>query len=464
MATALIHDTATPSSTADDGAIGQRLNAADRLMLVAHAGLRKLGHPGFCCQTHVWTAGRIDVDALRDALTRLNARFPVITSRLDESSDGTGASWRFQPGASVELHQFDAVDETALRLYAESLSDSELDLARHDPVAFHLVHLPDDRDVFIIKFTHVLMDGKAPELVLREINRCHDAGGCLDDEPKRKAQRPGQSQPDADEMAAHLARFDRGRRIRAALRVVGSHIRLPEKFVTLDPPDLGEWRFAPFRLSVRTLDAEETRALSARVKRLCGFVNLAPALLASAFRAIRSLTPQEQEGRSVYQTELPLNLRPPGRFEPVFHNFMSFIPLRARGADLGDRDELTLRLNARMREQLRRGIDLGNLQMMAVMAPRARLLARHLLERMKRHPFSLGFGYQGPVVPGLDQFCGRPVRQLYVLNAGGSPPGMTLQVNQCLGRLNLCATYVSSGVPDDLAEAFLGELAADLTR
>ncbi len=464
MPTALIHSGADLSAAAHDDSGGQRLNAADRLMLVAHSGLRRLGHPGFCCQTHLWTAGRIDAEALREALARLNARYPVITARLDEGLDGSGPSWRFRRGATVQLHEFDAADEAAVRAYAETLSSSELDLDRHDLIAFHVVHLPDHRDVFIMRFTHVLMDGKAPELVLREINRCHADMGAADRESSGAAEHPDKQQHSQDEMAAHLARFDRRQRVRTALRVVGSHIRLPEKFVTLDPPDLDEWRFAPFRMSVRTLDEDATSALSARVKRLCGFVNLAPALLAGTFRAIRSVTPQEQNGRSVYQTEVPLNLRPPGRFEPVFRNFMSFIPLRARGVELADRDELTLHLNSQMRHQLRRGIDLGNLQMMAVMAPRARLLARHLLERMKRHPFSLGFGYQGPVVPGLERFCGRPVRQLYAINAAGSPPGMTLQVNQCLGRLNLCAAYVSSGVPDSLAEAFLEELAADLTR
>ena len=454
--------------TATDARRDRRyLNAADRLMLVGHESLRDLGHGGFQCQTHVWLRRRVDVDALRDALGRLNRRHPVVTARLDDAGRKETAFWRYRPEADVELEEttLDQSDPAAVWRHPERLFMTPMDLDRHDPVSFHLLHLPDGRDVFVIRFCHALMDGKAPEFVLKEID------DCFAPQEEAWAEAPGggvashealQSGEDGDEISAHLDRFDRKRRIRAALRVVRSHVRLPVRSLTLDPPGPAGWLYEPYRIAVRSLDGPQTRIILERAKRLCGFANLSPLVLASVFRAVSRLTPRKQTGRTWFQTDVPLNLRLPGRAEPIFRNFMSFIQMSARGAELHDRDALARAMNARMRDQLRRGIDLGNLQMMALMSRHLWLLRRHVLERAKRHPFTLGFGYQGPVVKGLESFCGRPVDWIYTLNSALSPPGITLQVNQFRGRLNLALTYISSGVPETLANEFLDTIMSDL--
>lgn len=437
----------------------QYLNAADRLMFVAHKGLRSLGHPGFQCQTHVWLRGRVDVHALREALALLQQRYPVVTSRSVIPDRQEGPYWEFQPDADVELHEaaLEGSDESAVHGYAEKIYVRPIDHDRVDPISFHLLHLPDGRDVFLLRFGHSLMDGKAPEFVLQEINRFHAQGG-----ENSTAIKPNGADHEPDELAAYLDRFDRKQRVRAALRVIRSHIRLPSRLMSLDPPDLSDLLFEPFRIAVRSLDEAQTEVVTKRTRQLCGFMNMSPVVLASAFRAISRLTQRRQNKRTCFQTDVPLNLRPPGRFEPIFHNFMSFIQLRATGAELGHRDELTQALNSRMRDQLRRGMELGNLQMMTVMSRYERLLAKHIKERMKKHPFTLAFGYQGPAVSGLEIFCGQEVDRLYTLNTGMSPPGITLQVNQFRGRLNLSVSYVSSGVPEALTNAFLDTMIEDL--
>lgn len=446
-----------PVGAPPDVTVGDRqvLNAPDRLMAVAHQGLRAMGHAGFLCQTHVWTKGRIDMGRLADALGALSRRYPVVTSRLvNERSDG-GPAWRFRPGAECALHEatLDRSDPDDVRRHAEALFARETDLDRVDPIDFHVLHLPDDRDVLIVRWCHALMDGKAPELVIHEIDRLASS------DPDETLSEPASSH---DEILAHLRRASRWRRMRCALRVVGGQIRLPVRSVTLVPPDAPAWVVDPPRIAVRTLDAGRTDALTTRVKRLCGFANLAPAVLASAYRVTSRMSPRRQGRRTVFQTDVPLNLRPPGATSPVFRNFMSFVSLRASFAELGNRDELTKLLSVRMRDQLRRGIDLGNMQMMLIMSRWAAALTSHIKDRLQRKPLTLGFGYLGPVAPGLRQICGASIDNLYTLNSTLSPPGMTLQGNQFGGRLNLALAYIDQVIPESTAGEFLDSVVRDL--
>ncbi|MFQ5410920.1 MAG: condensation domain-containing protein [Phycisphaerae bacterium] len=440
-------------------AFRQPLNAADRLMLVAHNGMRRLGHCGFLCQTHVWLKGRLDLDALRRAVAKLHQDYPILSARLVTPGDKSAPYWQSESRSEVDLREatLDGSDNAAVWHYAENLFTEPLDLHQQAPIAFHLLHWPDARDVLIVRFSHALMDGKAPEFMLSELNRRHESARTSPLTDQLKSCTTG-----SDEMADYLDRFDRRHRLRAALRVVGSHIKLPVRSATLAQQDEPSWITEPTRILVRTLDTDQTAALTERVKRLCGFANLAPAVLAGIFRAIHFLTPHKEHRRSGFKTDVPLNLRPPGIAEPIFRNFMSFIQMSAMEAEMGDRDQLTRTLNAKMRDQLRRGIDLGNLQMMAIMARHEKLLARHLLERMRKDPIALGFGFLGPVIPGLETFLDQEVEWLYTLNSALSPPGVVLQVNQFRGRMNLILTYISEAVPEPLAESFLDTIMEDL--
>ncbi|MBX3394515.1 MAG: hypothetical protein KF841_04020 [Phycisphaerae bacterium] len=444
----------SPMTAAQTTGCVQPLNAADRLMLVAHEGMRRLGHPGFQCQTHVWLDGRLDVGKFRSALASLERQYPVITSRL--ARDRRGIPYWSAHAGPVKFTELDessdeqaTVWRTGERLFAEPL-----DPDRHPPIEFHLLHLPDGRDVLLLRFSHVLMDGKGPEFALSEISRLHaeESASTIPAMPCAH-----------DELAEHLSRIGRRRRFSAAMQVVRSQIKLPIRSGVLARGDVSQWCHGPLRILVREMDEARTRAAIDRVRRLCGFANLSPAVLASVFRAIRAFTDKPIGRRTGFQTDVPLNLRAPGKIHPVFRNYMSFIRMCARADELEDRDALTRSLNAYMRDQIRRGVDIGTAQMMSLMAPMEKLLARHLVDRMRKDPISLGFGFLGPVLAGLESFCGRRVDRLYSLNASISPPGMVLQVGQFRGRMSLAMTYIEEKVPDELANRFAEFIMDDLT-
>ena len=444
--------------------ISQSLNAVDRLMLSAHNSLREIGHSGFHCQTHLWLRERLDVSALRNALRCLSLRYPVMTSRLVQPGGANGPYWQFRPGALCKLHEtvLGRSDTDSVWRYAGDLFSAPLDHDRIDPTAFHLLHLPDGRDVLLMRFSHVLMDGKAPELLLNQIESCHhkqDEMCPVEGHANERASRPCRN---GDAMMAHLNGFKRIRRYRAALRVVGSHLHMPARSVTLAPPTTSELTLERYGIDVRSLDESQTKAITDRAQRLCGFTNLTPAVLASVFRAVARINSGKQTTRYCLRTDIPLTLRPPGRSDPIFRNLISFIQLSAKALELGDRDHLTQVLHSQMRNQLRRRIDLGNLQMMTALSRHRWLLRKYIVAHIRKYPCTLDYCFMGPVAEHLERFCGRAVDWLYTLNTTTSPQGVALQVNLFRGRMNLVMTYVSETMPKALASTFLDTIIEDL--
>lgn len=436
----------------------QFLNAADRLMLVAHKALRSVGHGGFQCQAHVWCRGRIDVDRLRRALARLQGNYPIITARLEEPGGRRAPSWVFRPESAPGLAERNLAsgEPDEVRAYGEHLFADPMDHDRVDPVAFHLLHLPDGRDVFMLHYGHVLMDGKAPEYLLMELSRCFDEA-CEGASPDGPLDPIGK-----DEFAAHLFRFPFGRRFKAGWSAVFGQVRWPEAPVIMTPPDMMDWHCEPYGICVRHMTDEQTRHVIARSKRICGFQNLTPLILASAFRTVARLTPRPQTSDSFFQADVPLNLRPPGRKSPIFQNLMSFVSMEIRRADLSDRDVAAQKLYVHLRRQLSRSMDLGNEQLISALAPLAFLMERHIRSRARKVPSTFGFGFLGPIAPELEQFCGQETEMFYAVNSALSPPGITLQVNQFRGRLNAMITYIVGPVTRVGADQFLDTFVDDL--
>jgi len=400
---------------------------------------------------------------MNDAIGRLALHHPVMTSRID---GGVEPGWRSSPDRSPAVRVHPLIDDTessVLRL-AESLLAEPWDLDRVDPIAFHVLHRLCGRDVLIVQWNHALMDGKAPELLLAELNRvCETARAKPTSSPTEGGPFINDTGCDVSgDFGEVLRRHSNWRRFVASSRIIAAHMVPPARSVTLEPQRKPEWVFRPIRIAVRSLDAAVTAALSDRVRRTCGLLNLTPAILASVYRVMARLTPRKVTSRSIFRTDVPLNLRSPGATGPIFRNYMSFISLHAKNDELKSRDELTRLLHARMREQLARSADIGNLAMMDWMSQRPGLLHKHLLSRMQRYPLTLGFGFLGPLTAGLDNVLGVPIERFYTLNMAMSPPGLTLQANLCRGRLNLAATYIEAVVPESLAAEFLDGVVEDL--
>src|SRR5262245_47403518 len=143
----------------------QDLNPVDRVMWCVDRAIRGMGYPGFKTQMLVWLSGRVDAASLGRAIAQLSRRHPVIASRLTESDDDDDAEvyWSFRPGSVCPLREatLESADREAVLDHAAKLLSAIDDPSQADPMAFHLLHRGNGRDVFLIQYNHMLTDNGA---------------------------------------------------------------------------------------------------------------------------------------------------------------------------------------------------------------------------------------------------------------------------------------------------------------
>lgn len=433
-----------------------RLNEIDRVLVQGDVQLRAAGLRGYIQQSQVWVAGRLNVDEMRSAIGRLRDRFPVLTSRLKCTGPRASWCWEFQsaPTASreLELIHLDNADDSQLATHAERIFNQEIDPTRQDPVTFYLVRGATS-DLFLLQWHHVLMDGKAGDFLLRELDRefVEEVGELAS--PRATAQ-----------IHEYLRSFSWRRQLSGFGRFVKNH---PTRGKTVSMFPTAQEHFdrqaTDMRLLIRSFTVEQTAEFMARTRHVCGFPNATPALLASAFRAVRELTPQAVTSRSVFYTLIPINLRAPNAADPLFCNYQTYVRARVEATQLDDRDKLVKVLQTQMRNQLREGADVGFLRGFDLMSRLPQWVVHKSQKRVLRLTSFL-FGYHGSAAE-LDSFCGRPVDRLIAgIPMVAAPPGLGFAANQAVDRLNLIVSHLPAAVPPTLADAFVGYVADDLLR
>jgi hypothetical protein len=448
----------------------QRLNAADRAMLTVDRVLRGMGGQGFETQTLVWLSARLDVAALKAAVGRLSARHPVIAARVVEAGAG-GPCWRFRPGAVCPLRETDLPSDNpaAVLEHASQLLAAPSDPAEVDPLRFHLLHRPDGQDVFLVQYSHALMDNNASVLLLQELDQLSrpvpdspEAWPPLAPPSSSSGGEGGARGEGRDLVWEYLRRFPRERRRRAASSTARLWGRVLRGGIAALSDGAGRAVPAGVRIATRCLEPDATRALQAGVIKASGFPNLSMALAGSAFRAIRQLTPRQEAPGRGFLAGIGVDLGLRGRRGLILQNLVSLVPVGARPEDLEDRDRLLRMLSRQMRERLAGEADLGLLQLVALLGRHPRPDARWLVEHFLRHGFSLWYAYFGSLDAAGDSFCGAPVERVFYTGPAWSAVGLTLLVNQHRGRLFLQATCTPESVPEALAHRFLDHVVGDL--
>lgn len=435
----------------------QPLNAMDRSLLGVNRALRGMGCPDFSTQALVWLSGRADSVRVRTAVARLSQRYPILAARLVDT-ERNGPYWMFRPGAGCPLHEAELGSEKpeeVLDLAARLLSEPG-DPAKSDPIRFHLIHRPDGRDVFLMQYSHALMDNGDAVPLLRELDRLSGASA---DESE------GAHSPIPDLLAEYIRRFPRGRRLKAALRTLDVRFRkLRGRPATLGKELDGR---APvrFRIATRRLERHEVRAVEQRVIRTCGVPSLSMALLGSAFRAIEKLV-GEREARRNLVAGIGVDLVPPGITRPVFQTLASVVPIFTRLDALADRDALLRTLHQQFRHRLESAADLGTVQLANFFqAPGAVLRQRFAdwsVRRLMGRGYSLWYAYFGSLDAVGSRFCDTAIEDVYYCASTWPPMGLTLLVNRFRGALLFQATYIPESVPELLANQFLDTMIGDL--
>jgi hypothetical protein len=430
----------------------------DRSLLGVNRALRGMGCPDFSTQALVWLSGRANVARVRAAVARLGRRYPVLAARLVETGRNE-PHWLFRPGAECPLHEAELGSEKpeAVLDFAGRLLSEPGDPAKTDPIRFDVLHRPDGRDVFLMQYSHALMDNGDAVPLLRELDRL---SGPSADESERA------HPPVPDLLAEYIQRSPRGRRLKSALRTLDVRFRK----LRSPPATLGknlEDRSAPvrFRIATRRLERPEVRAVEQRVIKGCGVPGLSMALLGSVFRSLEKLAGERVAGRNLV-AGIGVDLVPPGVTRPVFQTLASVVPIFTRPEALADRDALTRVLHQQFRHRLESAADLGTVQLASFFQkPGASLRQRFAdwsVRRLMGRGYSLWYAYFGSLDAVGERFCDTAIEDVYYCASTWPPMGLTLLVNRFRGDLLFQATYIPESVPEPLANAFLDAVIGDL--
>ena len=432
-------------------------------MLATDRVLRQIGQPDFETQTLVWLDGRLDRDRLHRGLSRFAAAHPLIAARLDETN-AAAPLWRIPAVAEARLHEATLQASTAAAVHdcAARLLATPHDPATTDPMRFHLLHLPDGRDVFLLQYTHILTDNNAALLVVREIDRL--AAGSADDSGRSAA-----TSDEHDAVAAYLARYSRRQRIAAAWRVLDLRFRRHRRgalTLTGQQPPVSPWNQngpVRFGLTARTLDTAASADVARRSAEICGLPSTSMALLAATFRAIGRHTCEPRSRRRSLFAGIGVNLSPGAAPGFRFQNLMSIVPLRAGWDDLDDYDSLVRMLREQFRERLEHAADLGLVELARFVSTRPRL-ANRTVRRVMLGGYSLWYACFGSLDAAGREFCGAGIDDVYFTAPTWPPMGLTLLGTQFRGRLRLQAISLPDLVPSETIEAVLDAMLGDLQR
>lgn len=410
----------------------------------------------------VWTDGRLDRDALRERIALLAGTYPELSSRLVRRG-GDRAHWALV-GGTPPIREHDLSSEEDVLALVTALVARPMDLERGPPAEFHLLHAGEG-DVLMLRWSHLLTNGGGFERILREFPRLGGTDTRFGPDPLR----------------AYLREVPLGRKVRALPSYLWDRL-VPSARAGAEPTDLVRYpavieapavmEGAPcsVHVALRELDVESTRAMEKRAGRVAGLGGLVPAIVASCFRAVARVR-GDVEGRSLCRTMIPIALRPrsAGRV-PVLTNLAPNLPVAARGSELDDREALTALIASQVRDHLRSGFDLGQVQVASwVAGPVGWWLLRRWARRVRTgivwmQP-TFTFTHRGTVAEDALSVCG--VRITRAHEAMIPPAGLLVETARCGGRLQLSVTVtVEEGVDgqaaaDRLADAILADLASE---
>jgi hypothetical protein len=445
-----------PANSSHSAHGAQRLNPLDAAICYAERSVREMGYPGFETQMLLWLSGRLNVARLRQSLLHLTQRRPVVTARLSGSKESSENQpcWCLQE-APVELIEFtltSAEPDAVIQYAAESISKNH-DLAVNAPLRFHLVHRSNGQDVFLMQYSHVLMDKSASVLVLREINELYwqqkEQPIAMVVEPPNLLHRYLMRLPIAQRRAASRGAVELHKSVmrgRAAILGTGAEAK-PGR--------------ATLCVATRMLERQSARALYDRSANVCGLPNLSMVVLASAFRTIERLGSAERNATRNYVAAIGLDMKQRQEDRELLQNLISVVPIFAQPGKLADRDRLVRNLSQQMRDRLRDRVDWGMLRLVNTFHRNPRYI-RWVAEHLARWTYSLWYAYFGSLDAIGDRFCGLSIESAYYIGPTWSPMGLSLLANQFQGRMHFQVTYDPELVGSNGGEAFLDALLEDL--
>ncbi len=407
------------------------LATAERTMLAAgqgeHAGLTvlRLG-PG------------LEVAALRSAAARLAAASPIAAARLSKPFLGL-PRWQWP----TETHPSFPVDETSGAL--DELCARRLNQASPAAVRFDVLDGPRG-STLVMRWRHLLLDGKGAELLLCELARL--ASGTA-------APRPASWGPITPRPAGWRAELDEAERFKDHFYALA---RTP--IVSLGGPPS---RRGAAEFHVEQFSGAESARITARstaaaheLFQMCWFLACAMRMHHAVLRR-RGLDPES------YQANCPVQERKRGARHPIWQNHVSQLFFRLLPSELSDLAAATRALQEQFVSQTRQRLDLAFATTSRLLRRMpARLYLRMILKGSHGHLTSFFFSHTGEFLPECRSFCGATIEHGWHVPSVCQPPGTGVFFSRRDARLTATIAWRDGVLGDGELETMCAQLRADL--
>lgn len=414
------------------------LNGCDYLMLGFEYELRRHGYAGNSCQIDLDLDTTIAPEVLRQRLTELVHRHPILRAR---PGGWFMPKWK-RPGAQTPLPQVRV--HRARPGLREQLCDEPLQLQRGELLRFDLIEQEGGRMQIVFTWAHTLMDANSAEHFVALIGRPELPLPALDPKPaprlpktfREKLQLARKSVLQLDEFIKHQPRTV-GVRYPAAAKVQRFRVE----------------RFSP----------EETARIRSNGVKLCGAFGGAQFHAAAVLVELHQLHQRVGKPSASYVLPVPVSLRPKGTVEPLFCNQVTMMMTQLLPAQLGTTANAVAALKPQIAQAMRdglieAGVAIAEISRFLPLAPYVFMLKFGL----RGEVCSFFYGDVAAVTPLLTTFCGATVRDFVHVGATTPSPGIGAIFYSYRGELRITVFHLETHFTAAEAESFATGLRARL--
>lgn len=406
------------------------LNGSDYLMLGFDHELRRQGYPGNSCQIVLELDRAISADALRQRLSTLTQRHPILASRP--------AGWFKPRWQSVPF-----IPSVRVHATAPANLQGPLALQRGELFRFDLIARAAGMDV-VFTWTHALMDAPSAEHFLAVVGREDlplPSTTPIPPRPKKPLKERFQL---ARKNVNQLSDF-----CKAAPQTVG--VRFPR---AARVQHYGTEKFT----------VEETARVKANGVKMCGALGDAQFHAAVAMMELHRLHQRIGKPSPSYVLPVPVSLRPKGTVEPVFSNQIAMLMVQF----LPEQLDTTAMAVATLKTQLAQALRDRRIEAGAAITELSRGLPFPLyLYILKHHGLrgeicSFFYGDVANVSPLLTTFLGATIMDFTHVGATTPSPGIGAIFYYFGGKLRVTVFFLATHFSTGEAAEFAGQLRARL--
>jgi len=431
-----------------------RLNGADCFVLALNRMMRRTGQQELIGQTHIILESLPDLVSLRAAADQLAKNFPVLDAKALRNPFNLLASWKWKESSrglpirlwresgSTSNSSEDFLEISNFQDLSESIMTEDLSMnGGLRNLRLDLVHLREGKWVFIMTWSHLLLDGRGAEMLLGALieGKSIPGNGFQNTIPQKKLWPRIQSVRPILEHFSRLSDY-------CHQSLGGSRARLGR-----------------FRYKLLHLDENQSSQVQTRATEYATSLTINSFYLAIAARAHRSAFQSRGKDPQHYLLSIPVQMRRRGAKAPIFQNCISMLFYHFKNKDL-DTIEIATRVSQEQFEKMaRKGLDRSFLDLLELMRriPSAPYMS-FVSKQFSGEITSFFHSFTGDFCIPSSSFFGADVLNAYHIPSVFSPPGSGIFIGTFQGKVSVTLSWRDRAVSEEEAELIMNKIHLDL--